>query len=66
MTAIHLNKSMENSADKELRELKQKLKEYENKLLAHVAVEGESGVYHEVYDMFKRVFNEKDKTEKNQ
>lgn len=60
MTAIHLNKSMENSADKELKKLKKKLKQYENKLLAHVALEDGSGVYHEIYDMFKRVFNEKD------
>jgi hypothetical protein len=62
----HLNKSTTNSADKELKSLKKKLKEYENKLLAHVAVEDGDGVYHEIYDMFKRVFNEKDKTEKNQ
>lgn len=60
MTAIHLNKSMENSADKELKKLKKKLKEYENKLLAHAAVEHGNGVYHEIYDMFKRTFDEKD------
>ena len=64
MTAIHLNKSMENSADKELKKLKLKLKEYENKLLAHVAFEDGNGVYHEIYDMFKRVFNEKDEIKK--
>jgi hypothetical protein len=55
---------MENSADKELKKLKLKLKEYENKLLAHVAFEDGNGVYHEIYDMFKRVFNEKDEIKK--
>ena len=60
MTKIPQNKSTINSADKELKELKKKLKEYENKLLAHAAVEHGNGVYHEIYDMFKRVFDEKD------
>ena len=60
MTKIPQNKSIINSADKELKELKKKLKEYENKLLAHVALEDGSGVYHEIYDMFKRTFDEKD------
>lgn len=58
----HQNKSTTNSADKELKQLKKQLKEYENKLLAHVAFEDGNGVYHEIYDMFKRVFNEKNKT----
>lgn len=64
MTKIPQNKSTISSADKELKKLNKKLKEYENKLLAHVAFEDGKGVYHEIYDMFKRVFNEKDEIKK--
>lgn len=59
MKQTHQNKSTKSSAEKELAQLKRKLKEYENKLLAHVAVENGNGVYHEIHDVFKRVFYEK-------
>ena len=57
MKEIPQNKSTINSVEKELMLLKQKVKKYENKLLAHVAVEDGSGIYHEMYEMFKLVFN---------
>jgi len=56
----HQNKSTISSVEKELLLLKNQIKTMERKIKAHVALENNGGIYHEVLEMFNKVFYEKD------